>query len=149
VLVLALPSRVAAQGTEPRAQSTPPTPGECVGLSFGPWDPPLDWSAARQAGPAPPPAVPVPERGDAIRSDLSDSTLLLFPTWWPAGVVVRFPRRLASSDTVEAVAIAMVADGQVRPPTSRVQVIRVPCHRPPAAPSDSTPRSGLEDEHAP
>jgi hypothetical protein len=138
-LWLALPGRAAAQEPASRERPDSPAPDECFGISFGPWDPPLDWSAAGHSAATPPATAPAPGRGDAIHSDLSDSTLLLFPSWWPAGVVVRFPRQLASADTVDAVAIAMVADGQIRAPKSHVQVRRVPCHRPPAVSSDSAP----------
>jgi hypothetical protein len=141
-LGLGLLGRAAAQEPATSERPASPAPDECFGISFGPWDPPLDWNAAGHPTEAPPAAVPLPGRGDAIHSDASDSTLLLFPTWWPAGVVVRFPRRLASADTVEAEATAMVADGRMRAPKSHVQVRRVPCHRPPAASSDSASQGG-------
>jgi hypothetical protein len=53
-------------------------------------------------------------------------SLLLFPSWWPAGVTVRFSL-VPGRDSTRGEARAFVADGRVEPPTSLVTVWRVPC----------------------
>lgn len=134
-----LPSQETSRDTSTRAAPRPDSaapeaqpdarPDECFGFAFGPWDPPLDWAAAKH-----PPlrggvrTLPPGARGDASRAGIpGDSTLLLFPPWWPAGVLVRFTTDPASSDTLRGIATALVADGRVRAPTSRVVGQRVPC----------------------
>lgn len=106
----------------------------CLGFSFGAWNPPLDW---RGAGHGDPPTEKSLQRAPDGRDwavDLPaagrDSTLLLFPSWWPAGVSVVVPQRaLAVGDTVRAEAIALVADGRKTAPRSQVLVRRVTCRR--------------------
>jgi hypothetical protein len=106
---------------------------ECLGFSFGAWTPPLD---AKAAGHSPfPPAASLPQapggRGWAINDSTSrDTLMLLFPSWWPAGVSVRFahaPR--APGDTVRGIATALVADGRVRSPEAEVMTWLVRCRR--------------------
>ena len=65
---------------------------------------------------------------DATLSMARDTTLLLFPVWWPAGVILRLPSGArVTTDTVRAAAPALVADGRVRPPTAEVRVWLIPC----------------------
>ncbi|HEU4630285.1 MAG TPA: hypothetical protein VFS08_11115 [Gemmatimonadaceae bacterium] len=119
----------------------PPAParsdgGECLGFAFGAWSPPLD---AKAAGHAPfPPAASLPHapggRDWAATDPVArDTLLLLFPSWWPAGVSIRFahaPR--TPGDTVHGTATALVADGRVRAPEAKVLGWLVPCAAPPA-----------------
>jgi hypothetical protein len=105
--------------------------GACYGFSFGKWTPPLDW---QRAGHAPVAdsltkihpaagrdwAAPTPEPGATL--------LILYPSWWLAGVSIEFSGRApAAGDTVSAKATALVADGRVTPPTAPARVWRVAC----------------------
>jgi hypothetical protein len=56
--------------------------------------------------------------------------LLLYPSFWPAGVSARFPRTpRTQGDTVRGTATAFVADGRVRSPEAEVMAWLVPCRR--------------------
>ena len=132
-----------------RAQSAP-TSGDvdavCFGFAFGAWSPPLDWRAAGHG-----------ERPDSTRlqhapagrdwaaeaSSPRDTVLMLYPAWWPVGVMVAIPaRRIVAGDTVTGRASALVADGRLRPPTAVVRAWRVPCGgRAGAAPPTAAPRA--------
>ncbi|HEU4640946.1 MAG TPA: hypothetical protein VFS44_00735 [Gemmatimonadaceae bacterium] len=116
-------------------RSSDTRPNECYGFSFGEWKPPLDWAAAGHHGtPSAPSDVPPGPRGDASHAGLhGDSTIMLYPPWWPAGVLVRFTRRLRG-DTLRGTATALVADGRVRAPTASILGWRVRCGAPAAAP---------------
>lgn len=106
---------------------------ECLRFIFGPWTPPLDAKAAGH--PTFPPAESLPQapggRGWAVSdSTTGDAQLLLYPSFWPAGVSVRFPRApRAPHDTVRGTATALVADGRVRSPEAGVMAWLVPCWR--------------------
>ena len=107
--------------------------GDCYRFMFGEWTPPLD---AKAAGHAPfPPAESLPRAPEGRGWALSDSTahdmqLMLYPSFWPAGVSVRFPHApRAQSDTVRGMAIALVADGRVRSPEAEAMAWLVPCRR--------------------
>jgi len=117
------------------AQGMPPAPGSvddavCFGFAFGSWSPPLDWRAAGH-GDRPDSArlAHAPGGRDwAGASSPSDTVLMLYPAWWPVGVMVEIPtRRVVSGDTVTGRASALVADGRLRPPTATVRAWRVPC----------------------
>ena len=106
---------------------------ECLRFVFGRWTPPLD---AKVAGhPSFPPAESLPQapggRGWAVSdSTTGDTQLLLYPSFWPAGVIARFPRApSAAHDTVRGTATAFVADGRVRSPEAEVLAWLVPCRR--------------------
>jgi hypothetical protein len=135
---------LACAGGRSAAQAATRPPDECFAVSFGVWDPPLDWSAAGHAGPPTlPPEARGTERGDASRQGLSgDSSIMLYPPWWPAGVLVKFTGSHAAGDTLSGVATALVADGRRRPPRAAVRVVRRPCRAAgparPAAPRDSS-----------
>jgi len=78
-------------------------------------------------------------RGDASHAGLSgDSVLMLYPPWWPVGVLVHFRERSTNGDTLRGEASALVADGRVSVPTSRVMVIRVSCGAPASRDSSTT-----------
>jgi hypothetical protein len=60
-----------------------------------------------------------------------DSVVVLYPRWWPAGVIVALPTRTpAPGDTIEGRARALVADGRRANPTSRVRAWAVRCGAP-------------------
>ena len=127
---------VAARGRFPlgaqRPAAQPEDAGLCFGFAFGAWTPTLDW---QRAGHGPPldtargPRAPGGRGWAAIDVDQqSDSTLMLFPPWWPAGVVIALDAKpIAPTDTVSGRATALVADGRLRAPTSAVRLWRVAC----------------------
>lgn len=106
---------------------------ECLRFIFGEWTPPLDAKAAGH--PSFPPAESLPKapggRGWAVSdSTTGDTQLLLYPSFWPAGVSVRFPRAPRTPhDTVRGTATAFVADGRVQSPEAEVMAWLVPCRR--------------------
>lgn len=105
-------------------------PDECYGFAFGRWDPPLDLRAAGHQVMSPDKVAHAPGGRDwaAAVAAGRDTTLLLFPAWWPAGVVIRFPGHVrAPTDTVHGRATALVADGRVRNPEAAVLAWPVPC----------------------
>ncbi len=112
----------------------------CYGFSFSPWKPALDWHASGHAVVLDSALVPRAEGGRPVAAPISegtDTTLMLFPPWWPVGVAVRFATRApASGDTVLGRATALVADDRRRQPSiSSVRVWRVPCGGRPERPS--------------
>lgn len=121
------------------------TSAVCLGFAFGKWSPPLDWHAARHQGALDSSWVGHAPGGRGWASDptTTDSTLMLYPGWWPVGVSVALPTRApARGDTVTGTAIALVADGRVQNPTARVRAWRVPCgaaahSAPPPTPVDT------------
>ena len=133
IVVLAVPRPARAQDStarDPRDDSGP----VCLGFAFGAWTPKLDWKAAGH--------VPVtgriagdetPEGRDwAAPPVAGDTSLLLFPRWWPAGVAVALPARTpAPGDTVIGRAVALVPGPNLDAPVSRVRAWRVPCRRAP------------------
>ena len=124
VLLLALASR----GTS--AQSSESESAQCFGFSFGAWQPPLDLALAGHDTSSQDQALLKAPGGRAWASDAipNDTTLLLFPAWWPAGVHVTFPRRpRAAADTVSGDATALVANGNLPAPRARLRAWRVPC----------------------
>ena len=116
-----------------RAQTTASAvdAGSCVGFSFGPWTPPLDWHRSGHAGTPASAASPVAPGGRdwaaaPIHAD-GEGPMLLFPSWWPVGVTVDLPARaMTPGDTVLGRATALVANGTT-PSTSAVRAWRVPC----------------------
>ena len=118
----------------------------CLGFAFGPFTPKLDWE---KAGHAPIRAGTVQRAPDGRdwASDQAlpnDSSLYLFPAWWPVGIWVELSTRApAPGDTVEGRATALVARGNITPPVARVRAWRIPCGggapaRPPLPAADST-----------
>jgi hypothetical protein len=102
----------------------------CLGFAFGAFTPKLDWE---RAGHAPIRAGSVQRAPDGRdwASDQAlpnDSSLYLFPAWWPVGVWVELSSRApAPGDTVNGRATALVARGNITPPVARVRAWRVPC----------------------
>jgi hypothetical protein len=115
-------------------------PNECYGFRFGAWDPPLKTVASPYSpgydpttgAPAGAPrdwAARVPN-GQATNSP-ADSVLMLFPSWWPVGVEIRWTGQ--RGDTLVGTAIALVADGRQKNPVTTVRGVRVGCSRPDSA----------------
>jgi hypothetical protein len=105
---------------------------ECYGFSFGKWTPPLDWQLSGHGAPLDSSRVGRAPNGRGwAASDMempSDTSLLLFPPWWPAGVLVVFRAKPATPrDTVSGKAIAFVADARKQPSTSSIKGWLVSC----------------------
>lgn len=120
--ILSLPGRVTAQAGSADIPA-------CLGFAFGTWTPALDYRAAGHAPPVPGAITPPPGGRDwAVNFDRGDSVLVLFPSWWPVGVTITFPRPpRAFGDTVVGQAVALVADGRRTPPRSRARAWMVRC----------------------
>jgi hypothetical protein len=134
--VLLLSSGLAVLARSANGQATPSSDEarSCFGFSFGPWTPPLDWHGSGHAGS--PASVSYPlapgsrEWAAAPFSPSMKGTLMLFPSWWPAGVSVTLPERaLAVGDTGEGRATALVANGTT-PSTAAVRAWRIRCGAP-------------------
>jgi hypothetical protein len=112
--------------------SSPSDASQCFGFAFGPWNPALNWEAAGHGHTLDSARVPRAPGGRGWAATeveaQSDTTLLLFPPWWPAGIVITYGAKPVSpKDTVPGRAVALVADGRKRPPTSSVRLWQVPC----------------------
>jgi hypothetical protein len=118
-----------------RAQSSPlpsqPDASQCFGFAFGPWTPALNWQVAHghALDSARVPRAPGGRGWAATEVQAqSDTTLMLFPPWWPAGIVITYGAKPVSpKDTVPGRAVALVADGRLRAPISSVRLWQVPC----------------------
>lgn len=135
LLVAPRPLRAQDVARRDTAQDTArDTSAVCLGFAFGSWTPALDWHAARHQGTMDSSWVGHAPggRGWAAGDDATaDSTLMLYPGWWPVGVAVALPTRSpVRGDTVSGIATALVADGRVRNPTAKVRAWRVPCGEP-------------------
>lgn len=133
VAVVALCPAGSALGAQSAPPAAPPASEECFAFAFGGWTPALDARAAGHSTAvrdAPAPQAPH-GRDWAMRLEAGrDTTLMLFPAWWPAGVAVRFPRGIeAGRDTVRGTATALVADGRATAPKAAALLWRIPCGR--------------------
>ena len=127
----------AASAQDPRRDSLPP-PGDCWRLAFSDWKPPLDWT---RAGHGPDSSITA-ERMRRIRDSIfvSDTgvvnsnamhwertpkglQLLLFPTWWPVGVLVTFDSPATNAREMTGEAVALVADASSEPSRARVKAV--------------------------
>jgi hypothetical protein len=120
------------------AQSQTTTPTVCLGFAFGAWTPALDWRAAGHPPLDPKFHLRADDGRDWATTEAvqNESTVILLPAWWPAGVSVTLPNRSpALGDTVIGAAFAFVADGRRTAPRSQVRAWRVPC----GAPAPRTP----------
>lgn len=131
-----------------RAQAAGGTP--CWGFAFGTWTPALDWqrgghagaprrdyataardsAARREAAERPAMMQELGARGDYVTWDStgSEPTLMIVPSWWPAGVIVRLTPG-ARGDTLTGTASALVADLRRAAPTSPVRLWKRACSR--------------------
>lgn len=152
VAVLVAPLATArAQDTTAHAAAS--EPAVCLGFAFGAFTPKLDWAKAGHAPIRDSSAVPHAPDGRDWASDVAlpnDSSLYLFPSWWPVGVWVELSTRSpAPGDTVTGRAIALVARGNITPPVAPVKAWRVPCGRSAARPSPTTPPDTLHQRTRP
>jgi hypothetical protein len=123
--------------TAAAAQSLPSRDDpSCLRFRFGPWSPALDWNRAGHPGTVDSFRIARAEGGQAwaaavpptTRTAPGDTVLVLYPAFWPVGVMVQFdPAAFAGRDTLAAHATAFVADGNTRSPTSTVTLWKVPC----------------------
>ena len=104
----------------------------CLGFAFGSWSPPLDLKAAGHN--------PIVDTAHFTRAPggrdwaasgataAGDSTILLFPIWWPAGVVIVLEHiPMSTADTARGKATALVADGRNASPTSNIRAWQKHC----------------------
>jgi hypothetical protein len=131
--VLALATVRPALGQNVTSPELPDTE-VCLGFSFGPWAPTLDWRLAGHGEVVDSTRVERAPGGRAWAAPSaqspSDTALMLFPTWWPVGVIVELTKKApAPGDTVTGRATALIADGRQHAPTSRVKAWRVACRQ--------------------
>jgi hypothetical protein len=106
-------------------------PPVCLGFAFGKWTPALDWRAAGHVTPLD--TLTHQGTGDGrdwatTQAVQNEHTIILLPSWWPAGVSVTLPNRSpAMGDTVVGAAFAFVGDGRRTAPVSQVRAWRVAC----------------------
>ncbi len=122
-LALAAPAVFGQQPDDVGADLRPPP--ECFRFVFGAWDPPLDWARAGHQTAPPVGEYPTQGRGSAARTGY-DEPLLLFPSFWPVGVVIRFDSG-AQTDTLRGTATALQADASRAPSRTRVVAVRFAC----------------------
>ena len=104
----------------------------CLGFTFNSWTPPLD---LKEAGHDPnvdtTRFMHAPHGRDWATSGTKaegDTTIVLFPMWWPPGVVISLEHVPASkADTVRGTAMALVADGRRASPTTKVRAWQKRC----------------------
>src|SRR5689334_4265014 len=106
VTAVALPYAARAQDASRAASDST----VCLGFAFGPWTPNLDWRAVGHDAPGSIARDSTAEGRDrAAPPEPNDSTLMLMPRWWPAGVIVQLPTRTpAPGDTITGRAVALV-----------------------------------------
>lgn len=109
-------------------------PPVCLGFTFGQWTPALDWKGAGHLSDLDPAhhQRAADGRDWATTQAVQDEhTIVLIPSWWPAGVSVTLPtREPALGDTIVGTAFAYVADGRLKVPKAKVWAWRVPCTAP-------------------
>lgn len=103
----------------------------CLRFMFSPWTPALAWHEAGHQNAMDSSRVARDDAGRGWAAPtpvVSDTILMLFPPWWPAGVSIQVGlKQLATRDTVVGEARALIADANRPVPTSRARVWRVPC----------------------
>ena len=146
----ALPLAVPAQAAPLTAPAEPPV---CLGFAFGAFTPRLDWAKAGHAPIRDSASLPHAPAGRDWASDQAlpnDSSLYLFPSWWPVGVYIELStRRPAPGDTASGRATALVASGRITPPVARVKAWRVPCGGPAAPAPNAVPRDAAGERPRP
>jgi hypothetical protein len=125
--LLAAPAHARAQQPQPQRDEPP----VCLGFTFGQWTPALDWKAAGHATQIDPATHQRADDGRdwaTTQAVQDEHTIVLLPSWWPAGVNVTLPNRApAPGDTVVGTAFAYIADGRKKAPNAKVWAWRVPC----------------------
>ena len=124
--LFAAPTLASAQAQQPQNEPT-----VCLGFTFGQWTPALDWRAAGHQSQIDPASHQHADDGRdwaTTQAVQDEHTIMLLPSWWPAGVSVTLPTRTpAPGDTVVGSAFAFVADGRKKAPTAKVWAWRVSC----------------------
>ena len=95
--LLAAPALVHAQ-----QRDEPPV---CLGFTFGQWTPVLDWKAAGHETRIDPSIHQHADDGRdwaTTQAVQDEHTIMLLPSWWPAGVSVTLPTAASSLDTAKA-----------------------------------------------
>jgi hypothetical protein len=157
-VILALAAGALAVPTRPLAAQAAPAgaaePSVCLGFAFGAFTPKLDWAKAGHAPIHDSSSIQRAPAGRDWASDQAmpnDSSLYLFPSWWPVGVLIELAtRKPAPGDTVAGRATALVARGNITPPTAKVKAWRVPCGRsaPPAPSAAPAPKPDSGQQRA-
>lgn len=115
----------------------------CVRVAFGQWTPPLDWNGSGHGDSSVRLGERIRELRDSVyahaprngRDEMvwteadGRERLLLFPVWWPAGVVITFTSG-ATGDTLVGEAEALVADLRKPASKTRARVLRNVCAKP-------------------
>ena len=131
LFALIAPSAIAwAQSAPARPSANAANDQVCLGFSFGKWKPALNWRAAGHGDfPDSNRLQHAPLGRDwAMGAGDPDSSLMLFPAWWPVGVLVALPNRApAPGDTVSGEAIALRANADSTSPRTKVRAWRVAC----------------------
>lgn len=149
-ILIALALVVGAVVAAPRASLAQSVASEadapvCLGFAFGAFTPRLDWTKAGHAPIRDSSSLQHAPSGRDWASDQAmpnDSSLYLFPSWWPVGVYIELTtRRPAPGDTVSGRATALVASGRITPPVAKVKAWRVPCGGAPVR----TPNAAQDD----
>jgi hypothetical protein len=113
-----------------------PVPGACWRLAFGAWQPPLDWGRSGHDGDSSVMAERMRRIRDSVfvrdtgavnsnamfweRTASGGWQLLLFPPWWPVGVLVTFDSLKADQTELTAEAVALMARAEQEPSKARV-----------------------------
>lgn len=137
VAALVIPGVARGQVAGAAAEAAP----VCYRFAFGAWTPSLDRAAAGHDPGARAAGAVAPNGRDWAVDDFGGvATLMLFPSWWPAGVSValRGPAP-AVGDTASGTATALVADGRKQPPVAPLRVIGVSCGGPPDGRAEPAP----------
>ena len=128
---LAHPLAPMSSGAQARPDSTTRNVDTCYRFAFGSWTPTLDLKSAGHDTAARPLPGAAPGRDWASAGDgKGPATLMLYPGWWPAGVMVQLPGGPpAVGDTARGTATALVADARLRSPTATARAWGVVCGR--------------------
>jgi hypothetical protein len=128
LFLLLLPASVWAQS---RPDSAARNVDTCYRFAFGSWTPALDlhWAGHDTAARPLPGAAPGRDWAAPLEGK-GPATLMLYPGWWPAGVMVQLPAGPpAVGDTARGTATALVADARLRSPTATARAWGVVCGR--------------------
>ena len=139
-MLLALSFLVAGDaGAQSSPQEIPSS--TCWRFAFGAWNPPLDWSRAGHGGRAGELADRVQRVRDSVfvkdTNAVRNSEMLwertkvgwsvvLFPAWWPVGVMVQFDSVVTAGREMVGSATALVADATQEPSRARARAVRCP-----------------------
>jgi hypothetical protein len=129
LLPVLLPAMAAAQTRPDSIAPSSRNVDTCYRFAFGSWTPALDLRWAGHDTTARPLPGAAPGRDWAAPLDAKGpATLMLYPGWWPAGVMVQLPGGPpAVGDTARGTATALVADARLRSPAATARAWGVVC----------------------